>query len=242
MDKTDRKFNEIRAYCRAHANKAIEAKYSRYFTEGYDAYGLDKNDFGQWTQWLENWKHEMTFDDYRLLGNKLISTGRYEETSYAIVFNSQFTDHYQREHFDIFGGWLEKDIRNWAHTDILCSLILSHFLLKKVVTPLDFASWTKSSSKWKRRAVPVTFIEILKTGISIDRLLEIIDPLMPDPEKFVQKGLGWFLREAWKVHPQAIEKYLMKWKDSCGRTIVQYATEKMDKPLRKKFTKSKPSA
>src|SRR4030042_2549414 len=133
------------------------------------------------------------------------------------------------------------EIRSYceAHTDILCNMILSHFLIKKMVAPEDFSSWTKSPFKWNRGAVPVTFLEILKTGISIDRLLKIIDPLMPDPEKFVQKGLGWFLREAWKIYPERIDDYLMKWKDTCGRTIIQYATEKMDKEYRKKFTRTK---
>lgn len=239
MNKTEEKFSEIRTYCEKHANKATEAKYARYFTEGYDAYGLGKDKFEQWTQWFEDWKKEMTFEDYMLLGNKLISTGKYEEASFAIVFNAKFVDQYQKQHFNHFGRWLEKDIRNWAHTDILCGMILSHFLNKKIVTPQDFSQWTKSPSKWKRRAVPVTFIEILKKDAPIDNLLEIIEPLMPDPEKFIQKGLGWFLREAWKIHSEKIEDYLMKWKDTCGRTIIQYATEKMDKGYRKKFARSK---
>lgn len=239
MNKTDEKYSEIKNYCVKRANKTIEAKYARYFTEGYDAYGLDKKDFEQWKTWFKEWKKEMMFNDYMLLGNKLISTGKYEEASFAIVFNAAFKDQYQKEHFNMFGMWLEKDIINWAHTDILCGMILSQFLIKNIVTPRDFTSWTNSSSKWKRRAVPVTFIEILKTGGSIGQLLEIIDPLMSDREKFVQKGLGWFLREAWKIHPQKIEAFLMKWKDTCGRTIIQYATEKMDREYRKKFAKSK---
>jgi 3-methyladenine DNA glycosylase AlkD len=239
MNKTDEKFNEIRAYCNAHANNVIKAKYARYFTEGYDAYGLDKEDYNQWNKWFENWKNEMTFDDYMLLGDKLMSTGKYEEASLAIVFNARFLKQYQKEDFNKFGRWLEKDIKNWAHTDILSSMILSHFLHQKIVAPEDFVSWTDSSSKWKRRAVPVTFIEILKTDESLDKLLEIIEPLMSDPEKFVQKGLGWFLREAWKKDPARTEDYLMKWKDTCGRTIIQYATEKMDKEYRKKFAKAK---
>ena len=239
MSKTDEKFSKIRAYCKKNANKTIEAKYARYFTEGYDAYGLDKTDFEQWTRWFEEWKEDMTFSDYLLLGDKLISTGKYEEASYAIVLNARFINQYQKEHLDVFGRWLEKNIINWAHTDVLCGMILSHFLVKEIVTPHYFSSWTKSSSKWKRRAVPVTFIEIVNKGASISQLLKIIDPLMPDSEKFVQKGLGWFLREAWKIHPEKVEDYLMKWKDRCGRTIVQYATEKMDKEYRKRFARSK---
>ena len=58
---------------------------------------------------------------------------------------------------------------------------------------------------------------------------------MSDNEKFVQKGLGWFLREAWKKYPEQTEKFLLKWKDTCGRTIIQYATEKMTKEYRKNY-------
>jgi 3-methyladenine DNA glycosylase AlkD len=62
---------------------------------------------------------------------------------------------------------------------------------------------------------------------------------MSDDDKFVQKGLGWFLREAWKVHPKKTEDFLLRWKDTCGRVIVQYATEKMDKRNRERFRRVK---
>jgi 3-methyladenine DNA glycosylase AlkD len=58
-------------------------------------------------------------------------------------------------------------------------------------------------------------------------------------DKFVQKGLGWFLREAWKKYPEKTESYLLKWKDTCGRIIIQYATEKMDKEYRTRFKRTK---
>ncbi len=35
-------YEEIRRYCQANANEAIAKKYSRYFKEGYNAYGLSK--------------------------------------------------------------------------------------------------------------------------------------------------------------------------------------------------------
>jgi len=55
----------------------------------------------------------------------------------------------------------------------------------------------------------------------------------------VQKGLGWFLREAWKIYPEETEGFLLKWKDTCGRIIIQYATEKMDKENRDRFRRTK---
>ena len=70
-------------------------------------------------------------------------------------------------------------------------------------------------------------------------ILPIIEPLMLDKSEYVQKGLGTLLRELWKKYPQQIEKFLLKWKDTCGRKIIQYATEKMDKEKRVLFRKSK---
>jgi len=75
--------------------------------------------------------------------------------------------------------------------------------------------------------------------VPLSKLFRIIEPLMLDGEIFVQKGLGWFLREAWKIHPEETEEFLLKWKDTCGRTIIQYATEKMDKENKARFRKAK---
>jgi len=38
----DKKFKLIREYCIANADPAVVNKYARYFTEGYDAYGLTR--------------------------------------------------------------------------------------------------------------------------------------------------------------------------------------------------------
>ncbi len=69
--------------------------------------------------------------------------------------------------------------------------------------------------------------------------LPLIQPLMLDDSEYVQKGIGTLLRGLWKTFPVEIEEFLLKWKDQCGRLIIQYSTEKMDKEYRKKFRKVK---
>lgn len=240
MKKIEEKFIIIREFCENNVNPDNVKKYSRFFTEGYDAYGLDRDTLqSQRDKWIDLWKNEMTLDDYILLGDKLISTGKYEEASFAITFISEMKNQLNRNHFDKIGNWLEKGIINWGHTDILCGYVLSYFILNKIVEIDKFEDWTKSPSKWKRRAVPVTFIESLGMEISHDRFFKVIESLMPDEDKFVQKGLGWFLREVWKKEPHKTEDFLLKWKDSCGRIIIQYATEKMDKENKIRFKRTK---
>jgi 3-methyladenine DNA glycosylase AlkD len=240
MDKIEEAFVEIRKFCEQNANPETEKKYSRYFTEGYDAYGLDqKTSESQRDKWLEQWRGEFTLDDFLRLGDKLIATGKYEEASMAIAFISSQKEHFTAETFDRLGSWLENYIINWAHTDILSGRVLFHFITDNIIKLESLKGWTKSPSKWKRRSIPVTLIDILKTDVSLERLLNTIEPLMLDSDKFVQKGLGWFLREAWKIYKKETEDFLLEWKDTCGRIIIQYATEKMDKDEKSRFKRSK---
>lgn len=41
----DQKIKEIRSFCTANSNPANVVKYSRYFKEGFDGYGLDQKVF-----------------------------------------------------------------------------------------------------------------------------------------------------------------------------------------------------
>jgi 3-methyladenine DNA glycosylase AlkD len=240
VKKIEERFLEVRRYCEQNANPEIEKKYSRYFTEGYDAYGLDQKTFeSQRDKWLELWGKDFTLDDFVLLGDKLIATGKYEEASFAVGFIYSLTDKFTAEMFEKLGSWLENGIVNWAHTDVLSGKALSYFITNKIVEIESLKKWNDSASKWKRRAVPVTLIDVLKMDVPLGRLFRTIEPLMLDSEKFVQKGLGWFLREAWKMYPEETEDFLFKWKDTCGRIIIQYATEKMEKGNKNRFKRAK---
>lgn len=240
MNKYEQKFKQIRSFCKANANPEIVKKYSRYFTEGYDAYGLGRVIFEtQRDQWLEEWKHDFTIQDYFELGNLLIATGKYEEASFAITFMYHNADFFTIDTFENLGSWLEKGIVNWGHTDVLSGKGLACFFTSNMLEIEMFADWTKSTSIWKRRSIPVTLVELVKTDLQLERIFAVIEPLMLDEAKKVQQGLGWLLRECWKKDPILTETFLLKWKDSCGRTIIQYATEKMTKEYRLKFRKAK---
>ena len=236
----EKRFKEIREFYASNADPKIVEKYSRYFTEGYDAYGVDRKVYeSQRDSWIQKWSEDFSLAEYLFLGERLIQTGKYEEASFAIAFIVSAKDQYAKDTFSRLGGWLEKGIGNWAHTDLLSGRVLSHFFLDGILEINALKEWTASPSKWKRRAVPVTLIEVLKTDIPPSRLFAVIESLMTDDDPFVQKGLGWFLRETWKIHPEETEGFLLNWKDTCGRIIVQYATKKMDRSQRLRFRRSR---
>jgi len=231
---------EIRKFCEKNADEKTVKKYARYFVEGYDAYGINpKLIESQRARWLEKYRNDVGFDGFLKLGDLIVREGKYEEVFFAIWIASQFSGEFTPKTLERFGKWIENGVKNRARSDVLSGKLLSVFLVKNIV-PLDkFSDWQKSGNRWKRRAIPVTMIEYLRTEPAIKALLDFIDPLMMDEEKVVRQGLGWFLREAWKKYPAPVEKFLLRWKDKCGRLIIQYATEKMRPQDKEKFRRNK---
>lgn len=124
MNKLELKHKEIINFCIANADDSVIKKYSRYFNEGYDGYGIDTKIFkSQINKWLDLWKNEITISDYLDLGDMLISTGKFEEASFAISLIASKKDEFSTETFDRIGNWLENGIQNWGNTDELCMLV-----------------------------------------------------------------------------------------------------------------------
>jgi 3-methyladenine DNA glycosylase AlkD len=234
------KIQAINEFCINNTNAENIVKYSRYFKDGFKGYGIDVKVFEkQKDHWIETWKNEMSLDDYLDLGEHLVQTGNYEEASLAIMFVASRREQFTPETFDRLGKWFDLGMDNWANTDVLCMLVLKYFLLDKVIDYPKLASWSTATSEWQRRTVPVTLNELIKTGLTPDIALPLVEPLMMDDSEYVQKGIGTLLRGLWKKYPDDIEAFLLQWKDRCGRLIISYATEKMDKEKRRKFARSK---
>ncbi|HNW89261.1 MAG TPA: DNA alkylation repair protein [Bacteroidales bacterium] len=233
-------FENTKVFFLDHADPEIVKKYSRYFREGYDAWGIDdKTMREQRDLWYGQWKQQLSRQQLMALGDKLMASGKYEESILAINILIQLQKEDSSGIMAKAGEWLESNVSNWAQTDYLSGEVIS-FLINKDVTLLnDLEAWKKSVSRWRRRAIPVSLIKVMKQGYDPAKLLHIIDPIMSDNVREVHQGLGWFLRETWKKHPGLTEKFLLKWKDTCARLIIQYATEKMDKAQKENYKRIK---
>ena len=231
-------YEDIRTYCQANADEAIVKKYARFFKEGYDAYGLGDNLLkDKVAQILSN--KNVNLDLIREASEFLIKSGKYEETFFAILLLKSFADEFKADIFDDVTHWFEIGIHNWAHCDVLCRDLTSILLKNKIVELHAFEPWRTAAHKFQRRAVPVTLIEILKNRTKYKSLYDFIGPLMLDPERVVHQGVGWFLREIWKLNREETESFLLKWKNEAPRLIYQYATEKMTKEEKQRFKKEK---
>jgi 3-methyladenine DNA glycosylase AlkD len=227
----------IRSFCKANSNPAIVKKYSRFFKEGFDAYGLESKSYDDCLKIFTE-KNELSLKLVLDAASELIKSGKYEETFFVIIMLKRFYHEFTASTFKEIEKWFKVGIVNWAHADVLAGDIISYFLIEKIVPLTALESWRTAENKFQRRNVPVTLIKLLKDE-NIGKLITFIEPLMCDDAREVHQGVGWFLREAWKLEKQKAEKFLLKYKDTAPRLIFQYATEKMSAQEKARFKKAK---
>lgn len=93
-------------------------------------------------------------------------------------------------------------IDNWAHSDLLSS-IYSVILEKNpdLVYPV-LKIWNANENLWVRGQSIVSLLYYRrnrKDFISFDKMIQLVENLLADKEYYVQKGVGWTLRELWQV-------------------------------------------
>jgi len=70
-----------------------------------------------------------------------------------------------------------------------------------------------------------------------DTIIKFIDILLNDKEYYVQKGVGWSLKELYQVYPKETLKYLGKNIKKISSIAFSPATEKLEKKDKEKLKK-----
>lgn len=226
-------------FCEDNANEANVIKYSRFFKGGnIVSYGLTAPQIHGFVKDMLKVK-KVSFDAVLKASTELIRSEMSEHLTIAMLLINGFGKQYTKSLFHEINHWYTFTIHNWAHADTLGMMILPQFLKYNVITYQDFGPWITSAYSFQRRSVPVTLIKLLKSKKVDDfnPIFTFLKPLMSDPEREVHQGMGWFLREAWKLKPDQAEAFLLKWKDKAPRLIINYATEKMSKEDKLRFKK-----
>ena len=141
-----------------------------------------------------------------------------------------------------FERWLSASVSNWAECDTLCNHAVGSFVDAFPAYVKRLKSWAASDNRWKRRAAAVTLILPARHGRFLKDVFDIAGILLEDRDDLVQKGYGWMLKEASKLHPQEVFEYVMKNRNVMPRTALRYAIEKMPRDLRNKAMEKQESA
>ncbi len=132
-------------------------------------------------------------------------------------------------HWRVMKQWINR-VENWEHADALCQLYSIFFeRYPKLVLP-TLKTWNHSKNPWKRRASVVSTIYYAsprRKAPPMKSVFSLIKPLVLDTNVYVQKAVGWQLREAYKLWPQETLTFLKKHLLALSAISFSYATEKL---------------
>ena len=90
--------------------------------------------------------------------------------------------------------------------------------------------WNQSDNLWKRRQSVVSLLyysRTKKTFLPFSNIEAQVEPLLKDKEYYVQKGIGWTLREMYTVYPDETFPFLKKHIKDLSPIAFTISIEKM---------------
>ena len=163
---------------------------------------------------------------------ELFQSDMMEESFIACDWAYALRAQFEAADFSVFEGWVNTYIHNWAACDTLCNHTLGSFIEMYPQFLANLKGWTQSPNRWVRRASAVTLILPARKGLFLADVFAISDALLLDGDDLVQKGYGWALKEASRMHQAQVFNYILKHKALMPRTALRYAIEKMPPELR----------
>lgn len=124
----------------------------------------------------------------------------------------------------------------------LCDALAKVYTKILVVSPAEvygvLAQWNVSTDLWKRRQSVVSLLYYSRTKKSylpFSKIASLISAVLADKEYYVQKGVGWALRELRNVYPKEAHAYLTKHIRAVSPIAFTIAIEKVSSADRDKL-------
>jgi len=129
-------------------------------------------------------------------------------------------------------------VENWAHADGLGGIYSR--VLEQYPDPVyeQLQLWNTAPNQWLRRISLVSLIHYTgKNAVFLppDQVLPLVDNCLSDDRHYVQKALGWVLREMGHVYPNEIRVYIEKSISMLSSIAFSRAIERRDASVREEL-------
>lgn len=133
------------------------------------------------------------------------------------------------QHWKLLKRWSSK-IDNWAHSDTLSGIFARILEDDPAVIFPTLVQWNSAKNPWLRRLSIVSLIHyssLRRQVLPLKKILNLVEPQLEYEHYYVQKGVGWTLREAYNLYPQKTFLFIKKNIHRVSSTAFSAATEKM---------------
>ncbi len=127
-------------------------------------------------------------------------------------------------------------VNNWDLVDSSAASILGAWYLDKDHAPL--LAMAKSDHLWTQRIAIIATHYFIRNGI-YGTTLEISKILLHHQHDLIHKAVGWMLREIGNRDLKTETDFLNQYYHEMPRTMLRYAIEKFDEPLRLDYLKGR---
>jgi 3-methyladenine DNA glycosylase AlkD len=162
--------------------------------------------------------------------------GAHESKMAATFVMCECGSFYDDRVWNVGTEWLG-DIDNWALCDGIGPGMLSPFLRTGMERHRsrrqEVVRWTRSANPWMRRGALLCTLGPTRHDHEWEFLSRVALPLVEDPDYFVQKGLGWMLRESAHHHPREVITFVQEHRDRMRKSTVTNAVSRLPKTLQK---------
>jgi 3-methyladenine DNA glycosylase AlkD len=160
---------------------------------------------------LDSEYNEVRFFGQQIIKEKYQSTKSIDEKSILIQYLLQHS----------------KSINHWNLVDGIAPTIGDFWLLTNNLK--QFNIYSAQQSIWLRRIAIVACLALTKTKnkVYIPLILEVIDNNKTHSHEYIQKAVGWILREVGKLDERSLIDYLKANWSVLSSTTRSYATEKL---------------
>jgi 3-methyladenine DNA glycosylase AlkD len=206
---------------RMHRMENIVPLWRKAFRERYSFSGLPFAE--QFPIWQHIWQQGQ---DYRV-------------RSQPVYFCETFLDKKEQlaASWEMLHGWQDQ-VDDWGYCDSLAKVYTKILELRPAEVYAQLSEWNTDADLWKRRQSVVSLLYYSRTKkvvLPYKKIIRLIDPLLEDKEYYVQKGVGWSLRELHNIYPGDAHAYMDKNIRRISAIAFAAATEKMNTETKAKL-------
>lgn len=163
-------------------------------------------------------------------------TGVHEPRNAAIMLISQCESFHDDRVWALGLSWLG-ELDNWALCDGVAPGLIAPFVQTGVPRHKsrrrEVLRWTRDSNPWIRRGALLASLRSTRIDRECEFVLNVAHRLRADPEYFVQKGLGWMLRECAHHNPREVIEFIQAHRSVMRRSTVTNAISRLPRTLQK---------
>jgi 3-methyladenine DNA glycosylase AlkD len=132
-------------------------------------------------------------------------------------------------HWRVLKTWVDQ-VDNWAHSDSLADLFSHWHEAHPRSIYTVYEKWIKARHPWKRRAALTGlfyYAAMRRAYPSYENVVALLRQALDDNNVYVQKAVGWTLRECYNVYPSKTYAQLKRWAPLLDPAAWYAANEKL---------------